>query len=128
MNIEHQQYRVWREENSNTLYFRGRIRLHGQTDRQPLNDLLDDTIRSNSATMTWDFQELDFINGSGLDVIYRKVIRISRDCPSMNLLVRGCDSIPWQQSALPNIKKLMPAVRLKFEANAPILAPTNGAA
>jgi hypothetical protein len=128
MEIEDRQYRVWRDDSNNTLYFKGRIRLNGKQDSQPLNDLLNDTVRSNSATMTWDFQALDFINGSGLDVIYRTVIRISREYPSMNLLVRGCDSVPWQQCALPNIKKLMPAVRLEFEANAPLLSPTNGQA
>jgi hypothetical protein len=119
-------FRVWRDEHSNTLHFQGRIRRNGTAEYQPLIDLLDDTVRANPGTMTWDFQELVFINGSGLNVIYRTVLGIRATHPSMNFLVRGCDSIPWQQSALPNIKKLMASARLEFETNPPILQSATG--
>lgn len=112
-------FRVWRDETTNTLYFQGRLRLNGREAYQPLIDLIDDSIRANPGAMSWDLRSLEFINGSGLNVIYRAVLQIQSSSQKMALLVKGTDAIAWQQTALPNIKKLMPGVRLAFDNGSP---------
>ena len=114
MDFSGEGFRIGREEGANTLHFHGRLRLNGKAEYQPMSELLLDTIQANPAVMAWDFRELVFINGSGLNVLYHMVLLIQKRHPSMNFRILGRDSVPWQQSALPNMKKLMPALRLEF--------------
>lgn len=115
-------FKVWREESSNTLYFQGRLRLNGRDQYQPLSNLIEDTVRANPGVMVWDVMALEFINGSGLDVLYRAVLALRARPGGLDFLVRGSDGVAWQQAALPNIKKLMPDARLVFE-NPPPATP-----
>lgn len=61
-----------------------------------------------------DLRGLEFLNSSGINVLFRLVIKV-REKANMQLIVRGANHVSWQSKSLVNLQRLMPTVQLNWE-------------
>ncbi|EYF01547.1 slr1658 superfamily regulator [Chondromyces apiculatus] len=104
MEIKGGNYRVWYDANEVTVYFEGILRLGGPQEYAPIETLLDKVLESNPSKITLDLRALNFLNSSGINVLYKFAIA-TRKKGELQLLVRGSKNVPWQGKSLPNLKK-----------------------
>lgn len=97
MEINSGNYRVWVDPATVTVYFEGILRLAGPQEYQPIEDLLDKVLLSEPKAITLDVHALNFINSSGINVLYKFAIA-TRKQGELPLIVHGSKSIPWQRS------------------------------
>jgi hypothetical protein len=75
-----------------------------------LNDLAD----SEPPKITLNLQKLEFLNSSGINVLSKFVIKV-RQKGTMQMVVQGSKTIPWQGKSLKNLQRLMPSLQLEFD-------------
>lgn len=114
MELSNTDYRLHYDEPANTLHFSGHLRSVDAETFLQAEALLARAATCSRLSMIWDLRELEDINSAGLGVLYRFVAAL-RDNRDYTLKVHASSRIAWQSKALPNLKKLMPWVQLKFE-------------
>ena len=114
MDIKTDDYSVRYEPTTATVNFQGLLRLAGIPDYEPIIQLLDDITQQEPATITMNLIELKFLNSSGMSVLSRFVIGV-RKKKTTQLVVKGSQSISWQEKSLNNWQKLMPTLTLEWE-------------
>ncbi len=103
-------YRVWVEEDPVTIHFSGSMRLP-MKDYKPVTDLLNATFKRSPKALVMDFQELTFLNSSGINMVFRFVITLRRR-GDVDLEVRGKKTIQWQTKSLTSVRKFLPNARI----------------
>jgi hypothetical protein len=111
MDIKTSDYRVWYDDASRTIFFEGSLRLSGVDDYTPIADLLNQSLAASKNDLVWDLRELEFLNSSGINVLYKFLIMARKDGNVM-MTVKGSNGIPWQQKSMPNMKKFLPSLTL----------------
>lgn len=113
MEIKTDDYSVWYEPTTATVNIQGLLRLAGIPDYEPLIQLLNDVTEQEPQTITMNLQALKFLNSSGMSVLSRFVIGV-RKKKTIKLVVKGSQSISWQEKSLNNWQRLMPTLRLEW--------------
>ncbi|AIE74342.1 MULTISPECIES: hypothetical protein [unclassified Synechocystis] len=112
MEITTEDYRIYFEEENNTLYFRGFLRLEGMKEYQPLmNTML--AILDNCNELTINLEGLEFLNSSGISMLSMFVMKV-RGKEGTTLAFKGSKNILWQTKSLRNLQRLMPSLTLEF--------------
>ena len=111
MEVKGPTYRVWYDDASKTVHFEGSLRLNGVAEYAPIVELLDSLLASTTDEIRWDLTELEFLNSSGINVLYRHIIE-ARKKGGVDFKVRGTTEKPWQKKSLPNMKKFLPTLVL----------------
>lgn len=106
-------YRVWFDAPSHTLHFEGVLRL-STSEYKPIEDLLQQVLASSRAALRLRMTELNFLNSSGINVLYKFAIA-ARKKGDTELHVHAASSIPWQGKSLPNLKKFLPAIVITLD-------------
>ena len=114
MEIKTDDYRVWYDPETATVYFQGLLRESGIADYKPIEQLLDEVIVQKLPTLTMNLLELEFLNSSGMSVLSRFVIGVRKQ-KGIQLVVKGTQGIPWQGRSLGNWQRLMPALTLEWQ-------------
>ncbi len=114
MEIRGQDYLVTYNPDTVTVVFHGVLRLRGMAEYAPIIQLLDDIVAAAPEMATLDLRELRFLNSSGINVLFRFVIK-TREQTSTQLLVLGSEMIPWQGKSLKNLQRLRPSRQLEME-------------
>ena len=71
---------------------------------------LDDTLRREGVPhVELDISALDFMNSSGILTLVRWVMKVAAQ-PAYQILIRYDDEVAWQQTSLPVLVRLAPAV------------------
>lgn len=109
--IKTDDYRVWYEPESVTVNFQGLLRENGIADYKPIEKLLNDAVAQEPEAITMNLRELEFLNSSGMSVLSRFVINM-RKKKTIQLVVRGSATIPWQKKSLGNWQRLMPSLQM----------------
>lgn len=104
MEIKGGNYRVWYDPDDITVHLEGILRLSGAQEYAPIEELLEKVLNTNPKTITLDVRALNFLNSSGINVLYKFAIA-TRKRGELQLVVRGSKTIPWQGKSLPNLKK-----------------------
>lgn len=104
MEIKGGNYRVWYTPDETAVYFEGILRLAGEVEYGPIEELLDKVLSQNPPQITLDLRSLNFLNSSGINVLYKFAIA-TRKKGEVKLICRASKSIPWQGRSLPNLKK-----------------------
>ncbi|MBN1218902.1 MAG: hypothetical protein JXM69_08240 [Anaerolineae bacterium] len=97
-----------------TIAFDGTLRLRGMAEYDPIVQLMDDVVAQNPDTITLDLRKLHFLNSSGINILFKFVIKI-RDQSSCKLVVQGSEQVPWQKKSLKNLQRLMADVKLEWD-------------
>ncbi len=113
MEIIDQDYRVSLEESTDTIVFKGSLRLGGTEEYEPIVKLLDELAAKDPECITLDLQGLEFLNSSGISMLSKFVIGI-RKKNNTTIAVKASESIPWQGKSLKNLQRLMPSLSLEF--------------
>lgn len=86
------------------MYFEGILRLGSSQEYLPVEELLEKVLLTDPKQITLDVRTLNFLNSSGLNVLYKFAISM-RKKGDVRLVVRGSKSIPWHGRSLVNLKK-----------------------
>lgn len=114
MEIKTEDYSIWYDPNSATVYFQGLLRLDGMEKYQPIMDVLLN-VTDQLPALTIDLRELEFLNSSGISMLSMFVVKV-RDRGDVHLTFNGSDKVLWQTKSLKNLQRLMPSLTLKFES------------
>lgn len=110
MEIKTGDYRIWVEDFH--IHFEGTMRLSGAEAYQPIMDMLDEVVAAAPESVTLDLVGLEFLNSSGINLLARFVIKMRKQVPATQILVKGTKRIPWQSKSLPNLERLNPQLEL----------------
>jgi len=112
--IKGEEFTIDFNESTRTVLFKGTIRLQTGEDYSPIVDLMHKAGQANAGqVLVLDFQQLTFLNSSGINAISKFVIA-SRKEDKLTLKVVGNKDIYWQQKSLQNLQKLWPKVQIEI--------------
>ncbi|PAX53839.1 slr1659 superfamily regulator [Brunnivagina elsteri] len=111
--IQDENYHVWYDENSETIYLKGSLRLAGMAEYSPILNLLND-VASSASTININLTNLDLLNSSGVNMLSKFFIDM-RKKPEVQMIMLASSKIPWQTKSLKNLQRLMPRMSLKFD-------------
>lgn len=114
MEIKDKDYSVRYDLEIKTVIFQGELQLSGMDDYAPIMSLLDEIVAQEPLVLTLDLRDLEFLNSSGINMLFRLVIKV-REKGTMQLAIRGSDRVSWQSKSLSNLQRLMPAAQLNLE-------------
>lgn len=112
MELKTNDYSIWHDPASSTVFFRGFLRLDGMEEYKPLMELLLDAV-DQSSHFNLNLKELEFLNSSGISMLSMFVVKV-RDRGNVQLVLQGSDKILWQTRSLKNLQRLMPSLKLEF--------------
>lgn len=113
MEISDPDYKVFYDSASATLHCQGTLRLIGTEAYVPIMDLFNQVVEVEPPEITLNIQKLKSLNSSGVTMLARFVIKVSKKTKSQ-LIILGSKQIPWQSKSLANLKRLMPSLQLKI--------------
>lgn len=114
MEIKDKDYSVRYDSELKTVIFQGELQLSGMDEYAPIMSLLDDILAREPPVLTLDLRGLEFLNSSGINVLFRLVIKV-REKENMQLVIQGSNRVFWQSKSLSNLQRLMPTVQLNLE-------------
>lgn len=115
MEVKSADYRVAAAEGSNTVSLEGTLRLNGADEYQPIQQLLDESLaRASGGECCWDLRQLQFLNSSGINMLYQLVIK-ARRMGGVKMRVIGSKDVAWQSKSLANMTRFMPGLQLDLE-------------
>ena len=115
MEVKSADYRVVADEGANTVSLEGTLRLNGADEYQPIQQLLDEVLaRASGDECCWDLRELQFLNSSGINMLYQLVIK-ARRMGDVRMRVIGSKEVAWQSKSLANMTRFMPGLELVLE-------------
>jgi hypothetical protein len=113
MEVKGENYRVWCEQLDTIVYCQGSLRLAGTEEYAPIAQILENVINKAPKQITLNLCQLEFLNSSGINVLSKFVIKV-RQKETINIIVQGSESIPWQGKSLKNLQRLMPSLKLEW--------------
>jgi hypothetical protein len=111
--IQGENYHVWYDMSSETIYFKGSLRLAGMAEYSPILNLLND-VASNTKNINLNLTNLDLLNSSGINMLSKFLIDM-RKKPEIQMIMVASSKIHWQTKSLKNLQRLMPRMSLKFD-------------
>lgn len=114
MEIQSKDYSIFYDSVTKTISCQGSLRLNGMEEYASIVKLLNDVADHDPLTLTLNLRNLEFLNSSGINVISKFVIKV-RQKGTIQMLVLGSKSIPWQGKSLKNLQRLMPKLQLELE-------------
>lgn len=111
--LEGEGYQAVFDPDARRVRLQGSLRLSGLSEYAPISELLEAALEEAQA-LELDLTELEFLNSSGIATLSKFVIS-ARNRKTCALTVRGSNSVPWQGKSLNNLKRLMPALDLRFD-------------
>lgn len=112
MEIKTDDYSIWFDPDSSTLFFRGFLRLDGMEAYKPIMELLLQAVEQSSH-FNLNLCELEFLNSSGISMLSTFVVRV-REKGSIQLVLQGSKQVLWQTKSLKNLQRLMPSLKLEL--------------
>jgi hypothetical protein len=114
MKIKTEHYSIYYDKQTETAIFNGSLRLSETEEYDPILQLLNEVANTQSATITINLRQLEFLNSSGINVLSKFVIKV-RQIGTIHMVVLGSKEIPWQGKSLKNLQRLMPSLDLVLE-------------
>ena len=111
--IKGEDYIVYYDPGSTTVYFQGELSLGGTPEYAPISQLLDEIIAQTPPTLTLNLTKLEFLNSTGISMICKFIIGLRKNPPGQ-VVVLGSNDIPWQGKSLKNLEKLLPNLQLEL--------------
>jgi hypothetical protein len=111
--VKSEDYHVWYEPKSTSIYCQGSLRLAGTEEYAPIVDILESVLNQTTTHINLNLCQLEFLNSSGINVLSKFVIKV-RQKDGMQITVQGAEDIPWQRKSLKNLQRLMPSLKLEW--------------
>ncbi|HEY9628805.1 MAG TPA: hypothetical protein V6C84_16010 [Coleofasciculaceae cyanobacterium] len=114
MEIKTDDYSVVYDPATQTVKFRGSLRLSGAEEYADITQLLSDVAEQAPEKINLDLQGLEFLNSSGINMFSKFVIKV-RQLGNTGIQIQGSKKIPWQGKSLKNFQRLMPNLQLDLQ-------------
>lgn len=114
MKIDGDDYSIDYDSASGITRFSGSLRLNGTEEYAPIASFLGETRAAGDTGPTWDLTGLEFLNSSGINMMYKFIIGLRKE-PDVSMTVIGSSSIAWQAKSLANMKKFLPTLELDIQ-------------
>ncbi|HEY9903167.1 MAG TPA: STAS domain-containing protein [Candidatus Sericytochromatia bacterium] len=114
MEIKTDDYSICYDPLTETVSCEGSLRLSGIEEYAPIVKLLNDLADREPEKIILNLQKLEFLNSSGINVLSKYVIKV-RQKGTIQMVVKGSKSIPWQAKSLKNLQRLMPSLQLELQ-------------
>jgi hypothetical protein len=111
--ISNENYCVDSDSEGNTITFKGSLRLSGMEEYTPIINLLNEVASQTPPSLIIDLKSLEFLNSSGISMLSKFVINIRKES-TIQLVIKGSKSVPWQTKSLKNLQRLMPSLTLEL--------------
>jgi hypothetical protein len=109
--ISRDEYRVTYNPATATVAFYGKLRLYGWAAYQPIEELLRRAIAGDPELVTLDVSGLEFMNSTGIDMLYRFAHRVSEHASGL-AVQRSKLPIPWQRRLISTLEMMEPNLRV----------------
>jgi hypothetical protein len=116
MEIKGDGYHIIYDPKTITIALKGVLRLRGVTEYDHIVQLMNEVAGQKPDRITLDLRGLKFLNSSGINVLFRFVIKL-REQATSKLKVLGSSQVPWQQKSLQNLQRLMADVQLEWDSH-----------
>lgn len=114
MEIRSKDYSVGYDATTQTVNLQGTLRLAGAEEYEPITKLLEDAAAQALSKLTLNLRGLQFLNSSGINMLSKFVIKV-RQQGTLQLVVLGNQTTPWQGKSLKNLQRLMTSLHLELE-------------
>ncbi|MBE9118144.1 STAS domain-containing protein [Lusitaniella coriacea LEGE 07157] len=112
--ITGENYTVRYAPENTIIYFKGSLRLSGIAEYTPIANLVSQIVEEEPKRIILNLKELEFLNSSGISMLSKFIINL-RKKQTIQVIVKGSDTIPWQGKSLKNLQRLMPSLILELE-------------
>lgn len=99
------------EQEISTILLSGSMRLANMKEYDQVSAFLKETTQDLSGPLTLDFENLQFLNSSGITTLSLFILWCKKN-GQIKLTVKGSKAISWQQKSLSNFKKLWSEVTI----------------
>ena len=113
MQIVTKNYSLIYDRTTKIITCEGSFRLKGTEEYLPIINILDLVIDQEPSEVILNLEKLKFLNSSGISILSKFIINV-RKKKNIQMVVLGSKDIPWQQTSLRNLQKLMPTLKLEF--------------
>ncbi len=113
MEIRTDDYGIWYEPDSSTIFFQGYLRLDGMEAYRPVMELMLGALEESATSLTLNLAELEFLNSSGISMLSMFVVKV-RQKEEVQMVLQGSAKILWQTKSLKNLQRLMPRLTLEL--------------
>ena len=111
MKIEHELFKIWFEENQNTVFFEGSLRLWDPTEYTRIKKMLLEIYDLEISDLTMDFLNLNFLNSSGISTLVKFIFE-AKKINKHKICIIGNKEILWQKKSFENLTKIWPEIEL----------------
>ncbi|HBQ98151.1 MULTISPECIES: slr1659 superfamily regulator [unclassified Roseofilum] len=108
-------YCIQYDSSLTTVFFEGKLSLRDPSEYSHISDFLEDIVHSKAGDLTLDFQNLEFLNSSGIRVLSKFVANLRKNAIDIQLTVLGSKEFTWQSKSLRNLQKFMPSLVLNIQ-------------
>ena len=115
MDVRGETYHVTYDPTAAIVVFQGVMRLLGVKDYERVKHLMDDVVATAPDSLTLDLRALRFVNSLGMYLLMGFILSM-RDKTHSRVTVQGVEGNYWQARTFRDLKRLMPRLRLEWEA------------
>jgi len=112
--IKSEEYSVTYDPATATVAFQGTLRLYDYASYQPTEALLHSALTEPAAVITLDVHKLEFINSSGLDMLFRFAHKTSTRKDTQLVVRRSKNAAPWQKKLLSTMQMMAPDLQVEL--------------
>lgn len=112
--IKSEEYSVIYDPATATVVFYGTLRLYDYASYQPTEALLHKALTGSAAVITLDVHKLEFINSSGLDILFRFAHKASNRKGTQLIVRRSVHAVPWQEKLLSTMQMMAPSLQIEL--------------
>ena len=113
MEIITKEYTIKYDTETDTIYWKGFMRLNGK-EYDPILQLLNKVAAQEPPQITLNLQYLEALNSSGISMLGRFVFSLAKKKTSQ-LIVHGAKNVIWQRKWVVNFQRLMPSLQLEWK-------------
>ncbi len=113
MQINGDGYNIVFDDGSNTVNFKGSLRLENMGEYNNIEKFLLDIHELNLPYLNLDFKDVEFLNSSGIAMLCRFIMDVKK-INKMPVIVTGNENILWQKKSFSNLKMLWDKVEVRF--------------
>jgi len=112
--IKEEEYSVTYDPDAAAVAFRGTLRLYDYASYEPAEAFLHRALIEAKTAITLDVSELEFINSSGLDMLFRFAHRVYEHREVQLIVRRSKRAGQWQDKLLATMQMMAPNLQVEM--------------